>query len=643
MKWQKNGDPLQLPESYTVKLEPAVPIAGKVLDENGQPIADATVSLSISGLERRTWGVFSDRFDIFGETVTTDAAGEWRFADAPRKLDGLGIRISAEGFQPTTTGGTGDFRTSTGLTYASLRDGTADVVLSRGITLSGRVEDADGRAVPDARLTVGRDRWGSNLPTTTTDERGAFTFAGLGPEEAEWLSVEAAAFKPVARKIQIPAAEPLMIRLERGRVLRARVMTEDGTPCVGLRVGADRWREVRTLTFETRTDDDGWFVWNSAPEDAVTFNFIGREKGVFLAGLALTASASDQTVLMKPALRLSAEVVNQRTGKPVDNVRLTPGRVVGERRVDWATDSAKTYPNGRIEWASDRMGQDRVFRLEAEGYEPLQTRAFGTKQEEFSEGFEMVPLAAAAVPDPAEPAGSIALELVDAGTGEPIEGAEVEVRQSPDREKIGFTSDEDGVCRIPLVTDRPATVGVQVRKTGYVPKRIDWKTANPEFELPAEFKLALDRARAIGGIVVDEAGDGLGGVQLLVSIRGSSVDTSEQIHNDISGGEGDDGFRGAVVVRERAAFAGSIECPGRSFGIRRRVVESREADGGGVFQTGNPVGARPGERHYGARQGRGGRAGWWSCCAHERTRGELDDASVVSDGCRGAVPNRWRS
>lgn len=526
--WRKYGDPLQLPESYTVKLVPSVPISGRVLNEDDQPIEGAKVDLSITGLDRRSWGVFADRYNCRA-AVKTNAAGQWTFPDAPEKLDGLSIRVSAKGYRATTDSGMGDFRTSTGLTYASLRNDTADIKLSRGLTLAGRVVDGAEHPVAKARLTIGRDRWGTNLPTTETDASGKFTFTGLAPEKAAWLSVEASDLQPLAREIAIPA-EPLTIRLEPGRVLKARVVKEDGTPCAGLNVGADKWRNLRTLTFETQTDADGRFVWRGAPTVPVTFNFGGGQNREFLAGLPLTARDNEQIVVMKPALRLTVRAIDKVTGKPLEAVRVVPGRRVGPDQIYWEKDSAKTYAQGLVDWKTNYMDeQKRVFRLEADGYEPLQTGEFGAEQESFDETLAMVPIAKTA----GSAANSIALHLQDSESGEPIASATVRLTQKPSGKSDALKSDDAGLCGLPLASERPSHVSARVQKDGYVPKRIDWNTENPAFHLPREFVLKLEKARTIGGTVTDEAGHGIPGVQLLVTIRGSSFGTSQEIHNDI--------------------------------------------------------------------------------------------------------------
>lgn len=48
--WRKYGNPLRLPASYQIQMAPGTPISGRVVDEAGLPLADATVYMSLSGL-----------------------------------------------------------------------------------------------------------------------------------------------------------------------------------------------------------------------------------------------------------------------------------------------------------------------------------------------------------------------------------------------------------------------------------------------------------------------------------------------------------------------------------------------------------------------------------------------------------------
>lgn len=383
VQWRKYGDPLQLPEGYQLKLYPASPIAGRVVDSEGKPIAGAEVEMHLSG-GPRSYSVFSDRFAL-GVATKTDADGRWSFADFPEVLDGLFYRVSRAGYQATTDLGIADFLTYSGQPYSALRDGSAVIVLQRGAELRGVITDQGGRPVPHCHISMGKDRYGSNLPKTESDAAGRYVLTGLEAGK-KLVTFEAPGCMPVLKEITLPHDQPLDLVLAPGKTLRARVTMPDGNPSAGLDVSADRWKESRTLIFNTQTDADGYFTWNGAPEEEVTFSFGGCQSREFLGGLALKAGDEVRQVVMKPALRFSGQAVDARTGESIPNVRVMPGRVVGGgTNIYWDKEKAQTFPDGAFVWKTDYIGQDYVFQVEAKGYKTLQTEPMGSKQNDVTQ------------------------------------------------------------------------------------------------------------------------------------------------------------------------------------------------------------------------------------------------------------------
>lgn len=383
-RWSKHHEPLQLPESYELKLYPASPIQGRVLAEDGTAVKDAKVEVTHTG-RQRTWSSYSDRHDLWHIETKTAADGQWKMNGFPDDLTGLSIRVSHPDYKATTDLGMSDYRMLSGLDYGSLRDGTSVIRLSVGDALAGKVVDKNGQPVAGCRITIGRDMHGGNLPTTETGADGTFRLKGLASEKT-WISVEPKAHQPIVQSLSLPRKEtaPLVLKTKAGRVVRGRVLREDGSPSAGMNVMVDRWREVRTLTFETTTDKDGRFEWKAAPEDAVTFYFGTGQGREFLGDLPLTTSDKEHQIVLRPALRVQATVVDARTQQPVSAFRVTPGHDGGGNSIYW--DRANTMPglDGHFEWETrymQRAGNEPMFLIEADGYEPLQTKSYPTQQQ----------------------------------------------------------------------------------------------------------------------------------------------------------------------------------------------------------------------------------------------------------------------
>ncbi|MFA6959427.1 MAG: carboxypeptidase-like regulatory domain-containing protein [Opitutaceae bacterium] len=390
VRWRKQGDPLKLPERYSAKLWPASPVSGKVIDESGRPVAGAEVQLWLSGVGRGNY-VFGDFFDISGLKMRTDSDGIWTSKDFPDDLRGLSYRVSAQGYPASTDSGSADFRSFAKVPYSALRDGSWVVTLRQGVPLSGIVSDISGAPVSGARLVVGRDAWGTNLPVVTAGARGGFELNGLGVGPIV-LTAESPLHKPQSMELTLPLAAPLAIRLDKGNVLRGRVVDIKGKPCAGLNVGVDTWKNLRTLNFTTQTDDEGRFEWQGAPDEPVSYSFGGCQNREFLNGLWLKAGADEQIVVMKPALRLNAKVIDAVTKLPIESFRLTSGRVYENGDPYWEKTSTKSYENGAGVWETGYMGGRLAFLIEAEGYAPLQTPDCETQQTEITATYELKPV-----------------------------------------------------------------------------------------------------------------------------------------------------------------------------------------------------------------------------------------------------------
>jgi beta-lactamase regulating signal transducer with metallopeptidase domain len=387
--WRKRGNPLQLPETYPLHLQPGLPVSGRVVDESGQPVAGAKLEFSL-------WGsgslAFSDHAWVGGVNAVSDANGQWSLPNFPADLTGLSTRISCPGYRASTDYGKAEFTGSTGQPVESLLDGTCVITLQRGAELKGQIVSSDGRGVGACRLTIGKDIHGTNCPTATTNASGEFVFKGLsvGPQ---WLTAEAPGFKPSAMEVKLPSSTPLAIKLENGRTVRGRVVMPDGKPCAGLNVGVDGWRELRTLTFTTHTDAQGHFVWNGAPDEPVEFVFGGCQNREFLCGLPLQPSDVEQVITMKPALHVRGTVLDAKTGKTIPHFQLIPGRIFKEEeQVQWERESAMACAQGHFEWKDNYIGTPRAMLIEAEGYQPLRTKTFATTQAASDETYRLKPV-----------------------------------------------------------------------------------------------------------------------------------------------------------------------------------------------------------------------------------------------------------
>ena len=143
-----------------VDLEPATPVAVRILGPYGDPVVGAAVE-GYSGCPHAPPAVAG----------RTDETGVFRAADG--SPDGFSLWVRAPGCASRSQD-----------LPAVFGDEPCMEVLPPGIAVHGRLLDGDGRPIPGAVLRGGNYPRG---PATLTDLEGRFVLAGLDPEESVWV------------------------------------------------------------------------------------------------------------------------------------------------------------------------------------------------------------------------------------------------------------------------------------------------------------------------------------------------------------------------------------------------------------------------------------------------------------------------
>ncbi|HEY4456971.1 MAG TPA: MFS transporter [Pseudonocardiaceae bacterium] len=178
------------------------PQASTVTVGNGPVTVDVVLTgtsslagtVSIAGRGTPVIGAAATLADGHGEVVSsqlTDAAGKYLFGELVGGA--YTLVISAEGYQPIAKTVTVE---ATGTT-------TQDVQLAGGSHLRGIARIADGRVVPDARITL-LDGAGNVIGMTTTGDDGEYSFDDL--PEGDY-TVIASGYPPVASTLRVVGGE----------------------------------------------------------------------------------------------------------------------------------------------------------------------------------------------------------------------------------------------------------------------------------------------------------------------------------------------------------------------------------------------------------------------------------------------------
>lgn len=189
-------------------------IGGRVVDRRGQPFRCKVMAISEDE---------SLQFPVLWPTGETDGAGNFVLPEACAGTYALHLvpRSNARQEAQTIVLGPGD--SAVGLT----------LVYDQGelFELSGTVQDGDGNAVPDARVSANFLQEDIQMPgnSTRTDDSGVFIFSGL-PEGSYALSASADGYTGSGDVAASAGEQDLVLELERAPRISGSVTTLGGDP-----------------------------------------------------------------------------------------------------------------------------------------------------------------------------------------------------------------------------------------------------------------------------------------------------------------------------------------------------------------------------------------------------------------------------
>jgi RNA polymerase sigma factor (sigma-70 family) len=380
--WRPDASSRTSPDRFLFQMEEATTVGGRVLDQDEQPVAGATV---VIGANKR-YPKSPQWVNVPSESTQTDATGRWSISNVPEQSDSVSLAAHhhlhlgehpfylLEEFKP----------------LSGLREGSAVLRLQRGTLLEGQVLAPDGRPVPDAEVFYGEGRrYGNSIPPVKTDAHGRFTM-GIKPGTITILTAQHAGFGPAQQFIRV-GTEPqkVTLALPTPHQLSGRVVDGNGKSIARAelvvswsgpgRSSPPAWGS-EAIALVLTTDSDGRFVWNDAPDDGV-FAQVGAA-GYLGKDVPLTPGAVNRIVLVPPTT-LKGKVVDAETGAPIPRFSLVHATIrnPGERLI-WQrgstpsiNDQAKKAP-GSFECTFGRAAQRYLVRVEAEGYLPADSELF---------------------------------------------------------------------------------------------------------------------------------------------------------------------------------------------------------------------------------------------------------------------------
>ena len=416
---------------HTIYLDKGTKIGGRIQDAQGNPIEGATVSITLQSSTPNSTA------NISGHQEKTDPNGQWTCDIIPEKPDMIIISFSHPEYR------TENLRVQAPSPIMQMLSEMSHVmILQQQLNLTGQVLDTYGNPIEGALVAQGANTKSFYYPSTDTDSEGNYSFENIKAGEMI-LTVQAEGYSPEMIRFMVEKQmSPIVFRLYPGHTITGRVIDPNGDPVPDVTISADTWREASSLTWETKTDSNGVFVWNSAPADEVTIN-INKRRYIIIKNYTVKPSEKEYVITLLPELVIHGKVFDANSGEPVNNFSFYPGvEGTSGQDISWKPGSKITKRNDyimRFTYPSDEY----YIRIEADGYEPQVSRAISGNEGNVVLDFKLqniVPITGSVLsPD-----------------GKPVPGAEVMVvtRQliinngiagtRPSSDKLSVTTDSSG-------------------------------------------------------------------------------------------------------------------------------------------------------------------------------------------------------
>ena len=371
----------KIPAEFALTLQPAVEIGGIVHDEQGNPVEGVKVEAT-NPMDTFAPGAMGGT--ITGELGTTDAQGRWSYAKAPDSKINVFLKVSHPDYLEDNL--------RHPVTNEQLRSKDHILVLKKGIELRGTITDPLGMPVKGAKVLLGTNQWNNQIDERTTNDEGTFLF-GNRPPETVVMTVYSPDYAPELRVVDAKREMgPVDFKLVEGKPLRMRVTDPDGMPAEGIRVSADEWRGHRTLSrlgLPDRTDANGIYVWEHAPEEVIDFDFWHRDY-MSLRNQKLQPGEEHKITLAWP-LEITGKVKDSESGAGVKNFNVIKGIKWSENnsQIHWERHNTTSGRQGRLSLTLREPRYRHLVRIEAPGYKPVVSRGIKSDEGEVKLEFEL--------------------------------------------------------------------------------------------------------------------------------------------------------------------------------------------------------------------------------------------------------------
>jgi RNA polymerase sigma factor (sigma-70 family) len=378
--WSSESHTQPIPSQFTAELEAAWSAGGIIVDSQGKPIEGVTIGPAIE-YKKRPGDVRQMRG---GKDQKTDSAGKWHFDSVPVSTNEVFVEINHPGFRPLRRSLTrGEFGIEPG------REPVAEVVLDRGLMVTGKVTDEAGKPIVGARL---RTKFLNDIREATTGSDGVYRLAGCEPRTAR-IVVSAKGRATDMKELRIDSETgPVDFRMKPGGAVRIRVLDQRGNPVPKARIFFQEWRG-RFSYFEfdhvgEYADKNGVWVWSEAPLDEFKADICPPD-GMTLSEQPLIARAEEYVFRVPDPLAVSGQVIDANTRKPIKAFRVVPGVRSSVTHMNWVPSESFSASDGRFQFRASHGYFAHLIRIEADGYQAAVSRDIKSTEGKVTIDFEL--------------------------------------------------------------------------------------------------------------------------------------------------------------------------------------------------------------------------------------------------------------
>lgn len=291
----------------TVVLVEGATLEGQVTDADGDPVANAEVSVR-EEQQMMIMAVASER------AVQTNATGQF-VVDGLRPEQPVSISVKKEGY--------GTYGLN--LIRPPLEEPLA-IELLRSVRFTGRVVNEEGLAVEGARVMVGPDyRQGRSVASfrrgsARTEQDGRFAIEGVSPGIVQVIVAGEGYQRLEQNGIEVDANTNMDLVLKRGALVEGTVTYADGEPVGGANVSINQ--DTSSVWAGSQTDFEGRYRVEGAPLGLVSIH-VHHGNGELLSEKAeIKAGANLIDLKAERGFKISGQVMTE-DGTPVRGATLS--------------------------------------------------------------------------------------------------------------------------------------------------------------------------------------------------------------------------------------------------------------------------------------------------------------------------------